>query len=460
MARIAALGALAFVLITVIYLLFASGDDGNKYRLLFETGGQLVKGNEVLIGGQPVGSVDEIKLNDDGQAEVRITVDDTLHEGTSAVIRSTSLSGIANRYISLTPGPDNADKIPDGGLITQADTTTPVDLDQLFDTFRAPERKALRDIIEGSATVYAGKGPQANATYKFLSPSLVAADKLFQEVNSDQQVLSDFLVNGSRVVTSLAERRDDLAGLVSNGNEALGAIASQNDSLDRALIALPPALRQSNTTFHNLRATLDDLDPLVAAAKPATKNLAPFLRQFKKVAAKSVPVFANLHPAVNLDGKNNDLADAFAKLPAAEAAAARASGPAVQAMNDSIPTLRFIRPYSPELWAAITRLGQITAFYDADGHYARVQPAGLSVFHYNPGTEVLEPIPPSQQFNDYGAFGGPNFKLFQRCPGGATQPAADGSSPFVAPAFPQSDLLPGPPFPAGDCNPLDVLPGP
>ena len=48
-------------------------------------------------------------------------------------------------------------------------------------------------------------------------------------------------------------------------------------------MALPGTLRQANTTFHNLRPALDDLDVLVNAAKPATKNLAPFLRQLKPV---------------------------------------------------------------------------------------------------------------------------------------------------------------------------------
>ena len=50
-------------------------------------------------------------------------------------------------------------------------------------------------------------------------------------------------------------------------------------------MALPGALRQANTTFHNLRPALDDLDLLVNAAKPATKNLAPFLRQLQPVVS-------------------------------------------------------------------------------------------------------------------------------------------------------------------------------
>ena len=68
--RFAALGALALAVIAVVVVLFSGGDDGNRYRLLFETGGQLVEGNEVLIGGTPVGSVESIELADDAQAEV------------------------------------------------------------------------------------------------------------------------------------------------------------------------------------------------------------------------------------------------------------------------------------------------------------------------------------------------------------------------------------------------------
>ena len=136
--RLAALGALALVVIAIIVLLVSSGGGGNHYRLLFETGGQLVKGNQVLIGGAPVGSVDDVKLTDNGQAQVDITVNRPLHQGTTAIVRATSLSGIANRYVSLQPGPDNNPELGHDATITEVDTTSPVDLDQLFNTLRGP----------------------------------------------------------------------------------------------------------------------------------------------------------------------------------------------------------------------------------------------------------------------------------------------------------------------------------
>jgi phospholipid/cholesterol/gamma-HCH transport system substrate-binding protein len=460
--RLAALGALIIIVITVLYLLFASGDGGNKYKLVFETGGQLVKGNEVLIGGQPVGTIDDVTLTDNAQAEVDVTVDRPLHEGSSAVIRSTSLSGIANRYISITPGPDNAPELGDGAIITQVDTTAPVDLDQLFNTLREPERKALQDIIQGSAVVYGGsdyeKGiltgaEDANETYKYLSPSLVATDRLLQELARDEGVLTDFLVNGASVVTAVAERRDDLSGLVSNSNEALGAIASQNRAFDRALVALPPALRQANTTFFNLRDALDDLDPLVNTSKTATKNLAPFLRRLQPVVKKSVPVFRDLRRAVDRRGKSNDLADAAGDLAPLESRASGAIPAAVGAMQQSDDVLRFYRPYSPDIFNAIGGLGRAAGYYDADGHYIRTVPSGMGIFRYTGGPPPnLDPIPVSQIYDDFGAFGTGNFKVFHRCPGGASQPQPDGSNPFLDGGALTS------PAPPGDCTSGDVLP--
>jgi phospholipid/cholesterol/gamma-HCH transport system substrate-binding protein len=462
--RLAAILALLLVAIAVLILLFSGGGNSNKYKLLFETGGQLVKGNQVLIGGVPVGSVDDVKLTDNGQAEVDISVDRPLHEGTSAIIRATSLSGIANRYVSLQPGPDNAPELKDDATIAEVDTTAPVDLDQLFNTLRGPERQALRNIIQGSSTVYAGNAPAANRTYRYLSPSLVATDRLVQELDRDEGVLTDFLVNGASVVSSVAERRNDLSALTQNANEALGAIASENRSFDQALVKLPGTLRQANTTFHNLRPALDDLDVLVNASKPATKNLPRFLRDLKPVTTRSVPVFTDLARAVNLRGKQNDLADATGFLAPLEKRAADAVPITVKALQDSQPTLQFLRPYTPDLMAGVAHLNQVAGYYDADAHYLRVAPVGLGIFSADtpvgcknvPGsTCTLAPQDAANVFNDYPA--GTNLGIFRRCPGGST-PFLAGSNPFYSPAFPGPPI--GAPQSPTDCDSSAVVPGP
>ena len=151
--RAAAGGALLVALVLVLVLLFG-GSSGRTYHLRFENGGQLVSGNEVLVAGQKIGTVNSIELTDDASAEVTISVDEALHEGTTAVIRATSLSGIANRYVSITPGPDSEPELPESATLAGDETVSVVDLDQLFDTLRPPTRHAIQNVIKGSATLY------------------------------------------------------------------------------------------------------------------------------------------------------------------------------------------------------------------------------------------------------------------------------------------------------------------
>jgi len=447
LARIAGLGALVVAVVLVVVLLLGD-DDGHEYELLFETGGQLVPGNQVLVGGQAVGTIDEISLTEDAQAKVKIATDDPLHEGTTAVIRSTSLSGIANRYISLSPGPNNEPEIPDGGVIAGDRTTSPVDLDQLFNTLDERTRAALQDVIKGQATIYTGNNAAARRTYKYFAPGLQATERLLAELTRDQASLSRFLVEGSTALGAIAERRDDLAALTSNANEALGAIAERNEEFDRTLVALPPALLQANTTFVNLRAALDDLDPLIQDLGAVAPDLPGFLRLTRETADPAGPVFANLTQAIARPGKANDLTDSLRSAPAAQRQASRSVAPSITALDASQPNIELLRAYSPDLLSLAGRLGQVTAYYDANGHYARVIPAGANLFSNAGGT--LTPIAPAQQFDQYSALGiGP----FTRCPGAATQANAGWPSPTDHP-FLGGRLL------DGKCDPTDVPPGP
>ena len=103
----------------------------------------------------------------------------------------------------------------------------------------------------------------------------------------------------------------------------------------------------------------------------------------------------------------------------------------------------------PDVMQALGKLGAVSGYYDANGHYFRVLAADANVFEWNSGTHVLEPISAADQFDQFG----PPRNLI-RCPGSATQPAADASNPFVAPLWPQSGLD------SSDCNATDLLPGP
>ncbi len=69
-----------------------------------------------------------------------------------------SLSSVANRYIALTPGPNNNPTYPAGATLPASATGEVTDLDQLFNTLNPKTRKGLQDFIQGSAEQYVGQG--------------------------------------------------------------------------------------------------------------------------------------------------------------------------------------------------------------------------------------------------------------------------------------------------------------
>jgi phospholipid/cholesterol/gamma-HCH transport system substrate-binding protein len=436
-ARIAVIVALAAAVI-VLAIVFFSGGGGHKYTLVFQNAGQLVPDNQVLIGGSPAGTVESIGLTDDNLAEVNVSVDQELHEGTTAVIRATSLSGVANHYVSISPGPNSEPALDDGAELGIASTTTPVDIDQLFNTFPPRVRRGLSDFIRGNASLYSGQGKNANEAYKYFGSALNRAGAFAHELNADQRLLSRFVVSSSRLTTAVAGRGEELSSAIGNASTAFNAIADETAAFDATLRRLPPVLRQSNTT-------LDDLEPLVNTAKPATKELAPFLAELRPVFQKLVPFVHNLRLVVKRPGKANDAAELLAILPKVQNLTSSAFPHAEQAISDFQPNLNFIRAYTPDLFNAFSKLGQVAGYYDGNGHYVRAVTAGQNLFRYNAGSSELEPITKSEQFAPFGS-----TDVNRRCPGGATQPAADGSNPWVGNGSVDSS----------ECDPGDVPPGP
>jgi phospholipid/cholesterol/gamma-HCH transport system substrate-binding protein len=444
-ARIAAIAALAVAVIVLAVVLF-SGGGGHKYTLVFQNAGQLVPDNQVLIGGSPAGTVESIGLTDNNLAEVHVEVDQELHEGTTAAIRATSLSGVANHYVSISPGPNSSPALDEGAELGLSSTTTPVDLDQFFNTFPPRVRDALGQFIQGNAAIYSGKGKPANDSYKYFGTALNRASAFARELNADQQLFSRFIVSSSRLATAIAGRGEQLSSAISNANTAFSAIADQNEAFDATLRELPPVLRQSNTTFVNLRAALDDLEPLVETAKPATRELAPFLKELRPVFQKLVPFTHNLSLVVKQPGKGNDLADLLATLPAVQELTSNAFPHSEAAVRAFQPNLNFIRAYTPDLFNGIGKFGEVAGYYDGNGHYVRAVTAAQNLFRYNESSSELEPIKREQQYEPFGS----SPHVNRRCPGGATQSAADGSSPWVG----------GGSVDSSECTPSDVPPGP
>jgi phospholipid/cholesterol/gamma-HCH transport system substrate-binding protein len=351
---------------------------------------------------------------------------------------------VANRYIELhLPGANETGQaIPDGGLIDSDHTTTGVELDQLFNMFDKETRKGVRGFYKGGYRAYAGRGEAANRGLRYLSPSLEASSRLFEELSYDPPVLERFLVGSSKFVTDLSERRDDVSALIANLNQTMRALGGQKRELAEAIDRFPDFMRTANTTYVNLRATLDDVDPLVDATKPVARKLGPYLDELRPLAHEAVPVVRDLAALARTRGRSNDLLELNRTYPplaeiavdsaprlvdfdagSQDLGVRRGAFPELaQALRDSAPIVSHGRPYTVDFLGWFDDFSH-TGAYDALGSFSRAQ-AYFNAFTVSNGTPV--PVDPTDR--------GANFKAlaklgqYKRCPGAAEEPAPDGSN--------------------------------
>ena len=402
--RVLVVAAVLAAIAVVGTVLLNPGGPDYIVRARFANAAQLVKGNLVQVAGVRVGSISRISLTEDGQAEVAMKIDDDayrpLRRGTRAIIRQASLSGVANRYVDLQlPPGDRTATIPDRGVIGQGETTTAVDLDQLFNTFDPKTRSALSGLIRGENEIYAGRGKQAGAGWAYLNPALAAFDRLFQEVNVDTPLLQRFIGASATLVDNVAQRRTQLTGLVDHLSTTTGALARQSDALGRGMGQLPDFMRRANTTFVNLRATLDDAAPLVEESKPVAKKLRPFFAELRPLVRDARPTLRDLSQTIHAPGEDDDLIEltraaeplrdiAVSTAPRDGAVREGAFPATTKALAQATPELATARPYAPDLTGWFDDFSH-SGLYDALGGASR---AGLYVNLFANVDGVLKPL--------------------------------------------------------------------
>jgi phospholipid/cholesterol/gamma-HCH transport system substrate-binding protein len=462
--------ALAGAAAIVVYLLLFGGND-YTVTAQFQNASQLVKGSQVVVGGVSVGSVKSIELGPDGSALVSFSVSDDyapLRRGTTATVRSYSLSGIANRQVQLTLPPEGrgGDEIPDGGSLAASDTVSEVDLDQVFNTLDPKTIRDFKHLIQGFAISYDGVGPKANRGYRYLNPFLSTSRRLFDELSLDTPTLGRLVVDTSKLSGALAERAPEISSLIHNAELSFGALGRERSALAASISKLPDFMRQSNTTFVNLRATLDDLDPLIEASKPVADRLGPFFAAFRKTAHGSVPTLRDLDRILRSPGPGNDLVELTrSALPLKRAGVGQGSvdcgqNPATDylaaadrnysqgalpesacALQNGLPALAFFRAYQPELTGWFNDFGA-SGIVDANGVIGRIGTTANTFSASTPGFPSILGQAGDQTSDPLLDTGNT-----RRCPGANERPAPDGSNPFT-----DGGTL--------NCDPSQIPPGP
>jgi phospholipid/cholesterol/gamma-HCH transport system substrate-binding protein len=427
--RVLVISAIVLAVGVAGWMLLRGGGGGYTVSITLPNANQLVKGNQVKVGGVTVGTVDELKLTGDGRARIVLTISDDglapLPKGTKATIRSTSLSGIASRYVALTLT-DNKEEIEDGGSIPDADVRAQVDLDEVLNTLDPQTQKDLAESTRAGARIFDdGAAKLMNEGLHKLNPALSQAGITESEILRDQAQFEKFLVQSAQVVEAVASRSDEIPTLVSGAHATMQAVANQSDHLESSLSKLPPTLRQTNTTLVDLRSAIADLRPTVRLAQPVAPLLTDFLTDLQPTARQARPVLADLRNTID-SGGNTDLLGVLNGLGPVADKGVPAMKSAVSTVEDALPVVRELRPYTPDLVGGLLNGfgGTTMGHYDANGHFGRI--SFHSSVYSGQGLGSFLPVP-----NASDGLLGFRRGVTERCPGAAVEPLADGSNPYI-----------------------------
>jgi phospholipid/cholesterol/gamma-HCH transport system substrate-binding protein len=422
-----ALGLAFAAAVVVVLILLLRGGSSYTVNAVFRDAGQLIKGDLVEVGGLPVGKISDLKLTSDNNADVVLNITDSrfipLHSGTTAGISTVGLAGIANRFVSVNPGPSNTPVIRDGGALDETGTKPIVDLDELLNSLKQPVLRDLQTLfVQG--TVAFQSTVAGSQLFHYSNPAFSQLQAVTGQVVADRHAFSALISSGASVASTLAAHTGELTGLVSSTARALRAVAGQRTALADAIARAPGVLTHATGTLSSLRTTLASVNPTLLAAQPVAAPLAALLRAAVPAGRDATPVLTHLlHtlPATET---------ALSGLPALRDSATPVLSTLTRTLQLLLPIATGLRPYTPDVINGLLRglSGSSLGSYDANGHYATVNAAtgagGAGAPVVNQLIDSLLGFVPT--------LNGFRTGLTNRCPGSAGPPAADNSNPWVA----------------------------
>ncbi len=445
------IAALAAIVLGVFALAFVTlrGGEGDQYTLIFDDAGGLIPGNLLRVNGIEMGTVKSIGVTDDLKAKVDVEVTDLgpLRKGTRAQIRAASLGGVANKYIALQLAPNNSPNLPDGAVIggqSEENGTTRgiVGQDEFINALDEKTREGIQKFVKGQSQIVAGNSENLRKSLEAAPGTLGEAHELAKAINQGDDALREIIVNGAAITGALAERTDSITRLTANSGVAAQAAAASGTEIGEAIARSPKVLDEATAIMTELPDTLKDVEALITTADKVRGGVPEMLNQTTDTLTSGESTIAAVARALNKPGANNDAADLLKATVDVGANAEKASKTVPKALADSVPLLAETRAYTPDVIAALTGLGQISANYDGNGHYLRLSSV-LNVFQPNTSGGVSDLVPRDSFVNRLQGL----QTTTNRCPGSAAQATSDGSAPYTDGGRVK-------------CNTSDVPPGP
>ncbi|MEV4418936.1 MlaD family protein [Patulibacter sp. NPDC049589] len=386
--------ALIVVALLVAFAVWAlqTRSQAHTVRAAFSSAVSVVPGLDVQIDGVDVGKVQKVKY-EDGQALVDLGINDEsawpLRRGTTAEIRFGTTIGNGTRNVALTPGPENAPPIPEDGIITRADTTTPVEFDDVFNTLSAKTRRRLRAALDGSAEATKDRDVQISQALRHAPGALDATSDVLADLLADGSALKALVRNGDVVTQTLAQRQEVVSDLVTAASGTFDAFGRRTVRITQSLDRFAPMLKDTGQTLARADGSLDRIDTLMQTVRPGAQKLpalaktaGPALVRLQDVAPVAVRTLKTVRTVSPRVSSLLDVATPF-------------MAPATKALDGLAPVVHCVRNYTPEIAGWAQTWGGWSKNYDNTSHYARIKiKEGItSANGLLPSSEFINEIP-------------------------------------------------------------------
>ena len=248
----------------------------------------LVRGNDVRMGGARVGVVDEITPvnHKDGTVSAKLklklqTSVDPLPKNSTVLIRPRSALGL--KYVDITKGnlpvtgDDNAKRngFADGATIPIRNATPePVEIDEVFNTFNEPTRAASETNLTEFGNALAGRGQDLNDAIA-LAPSLLGnLIPVMNNLSDPATRLNNLFPALERAASIVAPAAQTQADLFVNLDTTFSALADvARPFIQESISNGPPALNTAIRTLPFQRVFLANTEQLVRDLRPGIRAL-------------------------------------------------------------------------------------------------------------------------------------------------------------------------------------------
>jgi ABC-type transporter Mla subunit MlaD len=294
--------------IVVISSIGAGEKSGYQVRVLFKDSAGVAKGGNVRIAGANAGVVKNIFVSNGNLSSVVIEITDPafqrFYADAGCRIRLQSLIG--EKFVDCDPGTPTEPELrvdptdPDRRLMLPNKTGSPVDVDQLLDAMREPQRERFRVIINELGVTLTGRGQD-------LQDILIRFDPTFKEVNDILRILAKenknletLAVDGDTSLKSLAANRKHITGLFKNADKAARATNVKRAELAETLARLPKFLDELEPTAKVLKNFANQAAPVAASARAAGTDLSTFVTGTNEFVAAANPALTKFGTSADI----------------------------------------------------------------------------------------------------------------------------------------------------------------